>query len=492
MAKPIIWCIGGSDSGGGAGVQADLLTVQALGGHGCTVVSAITAQNSVAVTQVQAVPIEVLSNQLNALASDLWPGAVKIGMLGDASQIAALAEFLHWMKQQPKAPLIIWDPVARASCGSQLAALQLADCAPLLRLLDLITPNANELALLTGIEPTDAISLAVAANVLLEQGVGAVLVKGGHLHWAGEESQDWYLSPTKQWRFASSRIDTPHGHGTGCTFASAIATTLCLDYPMDDAICIAKAYINQGLKGAVALGQGPGPVAHLGWPVRAEDFPAFSLLADPPWQHSGFASVDSQSLGLYPVVDSLEWLEKLLGWGVRTLQLRIKQALTPELEEQIAKAVALGRQANARLFINDHWQLAIKLGAYGVHLGQEDLQQADLAAIYQAGLRLGISTHGYAEIQRARALKPSYIALGHIFPTRTKDMPSKPQGVARLAHYVRLLKGMPTVAIGGISLERVEAVAATGVGSIAMVTAITEASNPEQVVKDLLARWQNA
>ncbi|GAA0357046.1 thiamine phosphate synthase [Bowmanella denitrificans] len=492
MAKPIIWCIGGSDSGGGAGVQADLHTVQALGGHGCTVISAITAQNSVAVTQVQPVPLEVLTNQLNSLAADLWPNAVKIGMLGDGAQIAALAEFLQWLKQQARPPMIIWDPVARASCGSQLAALQLADCAPLLQVLDIITPNANELALLTGVEATDVASLQVAANVLLDHGVKAVLVKGGHLHWTGQYCHDWYLSQTHQWRFSSKRINTLHGHGTGCTFASAIATTFALDYPMEDAICIAKAYINQGLQAAAGLGKGPGPVAHLGWPQSGRDFPQFSQLKDKAKPSAPFAAIDSMKLGLYPVVDSLAWVEKLLAWGVSTLQLRIKSNPNPEQEAQIAQAIKLAREANARLFINDHWQLAIKHGAYGVHLGQEDLQDADLVAIQQAGLRLGISTHGYAEIQRAISYQPSYIALGHIFATRTKNMPSRPQGLTRLSRYVQLLQDIPCVAIGGISVERVDAVAGTGVGSIAMVTAITEAAQPEQVVRQLLTRLNYA
>ncbi len=139
----------------------------------------------------------------------------------------------------------------------------------------------------------------------------------------------------------------------------------------------------------------------------------------------------------------------------------------------IRDAVELGRRHGARLFINDYWQQAIEAGAWGVHLGQEDMETADLAAIQAAGLRLGISTHGYFELMRARELAPSYMALGHIFPTNTKAMPSRPQGLVRLHRYRALMCDWPTVAIGGINEERVAAVKASGVGSIALVSAIT-------------------
>ena len=129
-------------------------------------------------------------------------------------------------------------------------------------------------------------------------------------------------------------------------------------------------------------------------------------------------------LGLYPVVDSVVWIERLLKAGVRTLQLRIKDKRDSDVEDDVIAAIALGRQYHARLFINDYWQLAIKHQAYGVHLGQEDLETTDLSAIRNAGLRLGVSTHDDMEIDVALAARPSYIALGHVFPTQTKQMPS--------------------------------------------------------------------
>lgn len=148
-------------------------------------------------------------------------------------------------------------------------------------------------------------------------------------------------------------------------------------------------------------------------------------------------------LGLYPVVDSVQWIERLLDAGVRTLQLRIKDRRDEEVEADVVAAIALGRRYNARLFINDYWRLAIKHQAYGVHLGQEDLQATDLSAIRAAGLRLGVSTHDDMEIDVALASRPSYIALGHVFPTQTKQMPSAPQGLEQLARHVERLADYP-------------------------------------------------
>ncbi|MFJ5359196.1 thiamine phosphate synthase [Pectobacterium sp. CHL-2024] len=194
-----------------------------------------------------------------------------------------------------------------------------------------------------------------------------------------------------------------------------------------------------------------------------------------------------QQLGLYPVVDSVEWIERLLSVGVKTIQLRIKDRSDEQTEAEVIQAIALGHRYQAQLFINDYWRLAVKHQAYGVHLGQEDLDTTDLAAIKQAGLRLGVSTHDDRELARAVAINPSYIALGHIFPTQTKDMPSAPQGLAELTRHITDLQGrFPTVAIGGISIDKVPAVLKTGVGSIAVVSAITQAPDWRQATATLL------
>ena len=206
----------------------------------------------------------------------------------------------------------------------------------------------------------------------------------------------------------------------------------------------------------------------------------------PPLPDSPFLATDKK-LGLYPVVDTLEWIERLLNAGVTTIQLRIKDCKDEDVEQTIKQAIELGRRFNARLFINDYWRLAVKHRAYGIHLGQEDLLTTDLKAIHQAGLRLGVSTHDDNELARAVAVRPSYIALGHIFPTQTKDMPSAPQGLTELKRHIATIPDYPSVAIGGISIDKVADVLACGVGSIAVVSAITKAPDWRKATAELLS-----
>ena len=198
-------------------------------------------------------------------------------------------------------------------------------------------------------------------------------------------------------------------------------------------------------------------------------------------------------LKFYAVVPTADWVIRMINAGANTVQLRCKTLSGKALYDEIARCVQAAQNTPTQLFINDHWQAAIDAGAYGVHLGQEDLDTADLNAIAKAGLRLGISTHSDAELARALALQPSYVACGAIFPTTTKPMPTAPQGLERLRHYVRNVQNAgntPTVAIGGIDLSNAQAVLDCGVSSLAVVRAITNASNPEQVVKDFQALWE--
>lgn len=200
-----------------------------------------------------------------------------------------------------------------------------------------------------------------------------------------------------------------------------------------------------------------------------------------------FPRIDKSKFGLYPVVDDVSWIEVLLKLDVKTIQLRIKNPEQTDLEQQIIKAIKLGREYDAQVFINDYWQLAIKHKAFGIHLGQEDIEIADLQAISDASICLGLSTHDDRELLKVKALNPSYLALGHIFPTPTKDMPSQPQGLTNLAKNQQLAGDTPTVAIGGIDLSVAEEVWQTGVDSIAVVRAITQAEDIPQAVSQFNA-----
>ena len=188
-------------------------------------------------------------------------------------------------------------------------------------------------------------------------------------------------------------------------------------------------------------------------------------------------------LGFYPVVPTANWVVRLLGWGVRTIQLRIKAAdHTPEqIAFEVKAAIAVGKAVpGAQVFINDHWKLALEHGAYGIHLGQEDLDVADIDTLRSAGLRLGLSTHTPSELARAKTVLPSYLAIGPIYPTTLKVMPYAPVGLDDLTTWAKQAKPYPVVAIGGISLERMPGVLACGVDGVAVVSAVTLAANPQQ------------
>ena len=181
---------------------------------------------------------------------------------------------------------------------------------------------------------------------------------------------------------------------------------------------------------------------------------------------------------VYPIVDSAEWVGRLLPCGVRLIQLRIKDR--PEaLRAQIRAARTQCARAGAQLVVNDYWQLALEEGCDFVHLGQSDLNTADIAALRRAGVRLGISTHDERELERALALEPDYIALGPIYPTLLKAMPFPPQGVARIGTWKGRIGARALVAIGGLTLERLPGVLAAGADSAAVVTDIVRNPDPE-------------
>lgn len=198
-----------------------------------------------------------------------------------------------------------------------------------------------------------------------------------------------------------------------------------------------------------------------------------------------FPACGEAPLGLYPVVETAEWVEFLIAHGVTTIQLRIKDKPFEVVEQEILNSIAATNGTSTRLFINDYWQLAINHGAYGVHLGQDDLDTADLAAISQAGLRLGVSTQCENEVDRALSINPSYIAFGPIYHTTSKEVSCAPRGLGHLRHWCEVLD-YPVVAIGGISAKNFEDVLETGVAGIAMISAITLAEDPSAVVKHFL------
>ncbi|MGO8738995.1 thiamine phosphate synthase [Rhodoblastus sp.] len=189
----------------------------------------------------------------------------------------------------------------------------------------------------------------------------------------------------------------------------------------------------------------------------------------------------------YPIVDHVDWLRRLLPCEVKLVQLRVKDAEESDLRAQIVQARDLCRDFGAQLIVNDYWRLALELDCDFVHLGQEDLLQADVAAIKRAGMKLGVSSHNEAELERALVAAPDYVALGPIFPTILKKMPWAPQGLDKFGLWKRRIGALPLVAIGGLTPERAVEVLRAGAQSAAVVTDITLNPDPEARTREWLA-----
>jgi len=255
--------IAGSDSGGGAGIQADIKTVTALGGYAATAVTAITVQNTLGVSAAFPLAPDLIAAQARAVLEDLGADVIKTGMLGDAAVVEAVAGILD----AAACPAVI-DPVMVAKGGARLLA---ADAeAPvrtlLVRRAALLTPNAPEAEALTGLAVQSTDDLRRAGEALLAAGAGAVLMKGGHV--PGPRVVDVLITPYGETTFEGERIETRHTHGTGCTLASAVATGLAQGMALEAACARAWDYVHRAILAAPGLGRGHGPLDHA-WPLRS-------------------------------------------------------------------------------------------------------------------------------------------------------------------------------------------------------------------------------
>ena len=249
--------IAGSDCSGGAGIQADIKTITMHGVYAMSAITALTAQNTTGVYGIFEVTPEFLKQQLDCIFTDIFPDAVKIGMVSDAKLIHTIAEAL----KQYQAKKIVLDPVMVSTSGSKLLKDDAADAlvTELIPLAGLITPNIPEAEVLTGIQIHSAEDMVSAAERLAEKYLGAVLIKGGH---GKNTANDLLYETGKSSWFYGERIDNPNTHGTGCTLSSAIASNLAKGYDMENSIRKAKGYLTEALKAGLDLGRGDGPLMH--------------------------------------------------------------------------------------------------------------------------------------------------------------------------------------------------------------------------------------
>lgn len=254
--------IAGSDSAGGAGVQADIKTVTALGGYAATAITAVTVQNTLGVTGVHPIPLDIIEAQARAVLDDIGADTIKTGMLGDAATVDLVARLLEVYP----IPAVV-DPVMIAKGGASLLASEAVTMVRerLLPLAALLTPNAPEAEALTGLTVTTTDDLRRAGDALLALGARAVLMKGGHV--PGDRVVDVLMTVDGEITFEGARIDSRHTHGTGCTLASACAVGMAQGLPLEATVARAWDYVHQAMLRAPGLGAGHGPLDH-GWPLR--------------------------------------------------------------------------------------------------------------------------------------------------------------------------------------------------------------------------------
>lgn len=484
-AKPAILVIGGLDPQGCAGIAVDIQTIQHHGAHAVPLVTCLTEQSSQGLSRLGALSPEQFMAQYRSCVADFELSAIKVGLIPNL----AIAHCIETIIEQHTVPVVV-DPVLAATSGGSHVDADLIQfiATRLVKKIQFLTPNLPELALLTDQHCDDDNFIEVASQTLIERGLTSCLVTGGHSNnqWAA----DYFISETTPF-YCYQQKQAQSVRATGCCLASSLAAHLAFGQDPRDAVILAKAYVSR----AIRTSQKIGPYAvlsHSSDPVQLQDMPKLCYQAKLIGHEIHFPPC-AEKLGIYPVVDHVNWVDKLAKEGVQTLQLRLKEISEKERVSQIRDAIKIANsEQNVALFINDYWQDAIDENAYGVHLGQEDLHDAKLESIAKAGLRLGVSTHSYWELARALAINPSYIALGPIFETTSKQMPFSPQGMERLALWVVMLEDhYPLVAIGGIDLERAKKLKSTGVGSIAMISVITKANDYQQVTQELLHYWND-
>lgn len=466
-----IIAIGGHDPTCGAGVSADQEAIRCFGVTPLIVVSAVTAQtNHSGIEAIEPVSAQILTAQVEAATRQIAKtnnSPIKIGLLPDIPTIKVITKLLgNWQG------IRIIDPVASASAGGKQWASKRwvqAFVSLLAPVCDLLTPNLAEAQLLAGLP--DTASATDCAKQLRKLGFKRILLTD-YLGPAAKIAADELVSSFANENFVLSRqkIKSKIRRGTGCRLSSAIAAAIATGCSINEAVVLGKMHVT-GYCGS----------HQRGWPsavLMPQIKPAWLIIPDQP-----FAKLNSP-LGVCPITESATMIKNYANNGFTAAQLRCKNQTNIK---QIAEALNTTTTNKLRLFINDYWQLGLKLSKiYGVHLGQEDLKQADLVKLQQAGLRLGVSAHNWFELALARSLIPSYVSVGPVFFPNGKNLPAL--GLTRLRRMLEKDKLATTIAIGGIGPDNFISLAKMKLGGIATISAT---ANNEQA-KDLLDRWRQA
>ncbi|KAK1440353.1 hypothetical protein QVD17_06178 [Tagetes erecta] len=474
---PHVLTMAGSDSGAGAGIQADLKTCAARGVYCSTVITAVTAQNTVGVQDVNILSEESVAAQLKSVLSDMHVDVVKTGMLPSTAMVKILLDSL---KQFPVQALVV-DPVMVSTSGHVLAGSSILDTfrQDLFPLADIVTPNLKEAsALLGGLQLETVTDMRSAAKSLHDMGPRNVLVKGGHLP-SSTYAIDIFFDGKDFYELRSSRIQTINTHGTGCTMASCIAAELAKGSSMLSAVKVAKRYVETALEysKSIIVGNGSqGPFDHL-----------FKLNRKKSSTQQLF---DPSDLFLYAVTDSgmnKKWgrsitdaVKGAIEGGATIVQLREKEAETGEFLEAAKACLEICRAHNIPLLINDRVDIAMACDADGVHVGQSDMPVNTIRALLGPEKIIGVSCKTPEHALKAWADGADYIGSGGVFPTNTKAN-NRTIGLDGL-ETVCLASKLPVVAIGGINLSNAKSVMELGVANLKGVAVVSALFDQECVV----------
>lgn len=481
--------IAGSDSGGGAGIQADLKTFAVLGVYGSSVITAITAQNTKGVQASAGISPALVGEQLDAVLSDIGAHAVKTGMLYDGAVIETIAESLKYYQ----IPCLVVDPVMIASSGDTLLNYSGVNVLreKLLPLADFITPNVDEVSALCGFSVDSERDLRKAAIELRQLGADFVIITGIQ---RDKQSIDFCYDGNEFRELQGPFIDTPNTHGTGCSFSAALAACMARGASPWTAVSMAKKYVASGLRYTYQVGNGRGPLNHMAsfFPGNLGDLDILKTRADAfrDWGNKP----ELKPLPLLNVIiggplckgkDYVELTRLAVKNGARLIQFREKEGDTRELVETARKMCVVCHEYEALFVVNDRVDVAVASGADGVHIGQDDLTPQMARALLGPEKIIGVSAVNMAEAEAAVEAGADYLGVGPVYPTVSKDCKIDACGVGLLAEIVARVN-IPVVAIGGITSEKTIPLLAAGASGVAVISAILGAPNPAQVIREFI------
>ena len=399
--------------------------------------------------------------------SDHWenePVLIKVGALNKSWQIEEIINLKHRLKDV----FLLYDPVISTSRGKNFLNDELINIIKhkFLNKIDLLTPNIEEVYKFSEIQINSFDDFKKARDKL---NIKSILIKGGHY----KEHYDYFSNLTDSF-FLKSKFFDHSFRGTGCSLSSLIIRGLSEGLYLEDAVVWAKAILSKNLKNLTK---------YIELIKLDPDLPQISF--DGQFEVTKFCSLKFNETTFYPIVSSFIELEKIVDTGINLVQLRIKEESTSHIQFEIKKCLEICRKYKVLLFVNDYWELAIDGNVDGIHLGFEDLKNADLKKIQNSGLFLGLSSHSYLEGAYASQFNPSYIALGPIYNTTLKRMKYKPQGENALRAWVNIFQ-KPVVAIGGITLDNCDSLLKIKPGFISVVQDINKSKDPRERVNGWL------